>query len=126
MIVLINNIGKANIIYQSLTKYKRVTRSVLTTELYGIAYSFNITAAIKLTINKILFIITPLILYTDLKLLFNYLVRLSTIQEKCLMINIICLHQAYKRREIAKIKWINSNTNPANVIIKGKACNTLT
>ena len=56
------------------------------------AHSFNITAAIKLTINKILFIITPLILYTDLKSLFNYLVRLSTIQKKCLIIDIMYIH----------------------------------
>ena len=43
------------------------------------AHGFDITVAIKLTIDKILFIITLLILYTDLKLLFNYLVRLGTI-----------------------------------------------
>ena len=67
-------------------------RSVLAIKLYGIAHGFNIITAIKSTINKMLFIITPLILYTDLKSLFNYLVRLSTTQEKCLMINIICLH----------------------------------
>ena len=73
-------------------------------ELYGIAHSFDITAVIKLTINKMLSIITLLILYTDLKSLFNYLVRLNTIQEKCLIIDIIYLHQAYKRREIIKIK----------------------
>ena len=42
------------------------------------AHGFNITAVIKLTINKMLFIIILLILYTDLKLLFNYLVRLNT------------------------------------------------
>ena len=79
MIILIDTIGKANIIYWSLTKCKRVIRSVLAVKLYGIAYGFNIVVAIKLTINKILSIITLLILYTDLKLLFNYLVRLSTI-----------------------------------------------
>ena len=73
-----------------------------------------------------LFITIPLILCTDLKLLFNYLVRLSTTQEKYLIIDIICLHQAYKRREIIKIKWINGNTNPINIIIKSKAYNALT
>ena len=87
------------------------------------AYSFNIIAAIKLIINKMLFIITLLILYTNLKLLFNYLVRLNTTQEKHLIINIICLYQVYKRREIAKIKWINGNANSANAITKGKAYN---
>ena len=90
------------------------------------AHGFNIAAAIKLIINKMLSIMILLILYTNLKSLFNYLVRLSTTQEKCLMINIIYLHQAYKRREIVKIKWINNNTNPTNTIIKGKACNSLT
>ena len=79
MIILIDIIGKANIIHWSLTKYKRVTRSVLAVKLYKIAYGFNITVAIKSTINKMLSITTPLILYTDLKSLFNYLVKLSTI-----------------------------------------------
>ena len=62
------------------------------------AHGFNIATTIKLTIDEILFIITPLLFYTDLKSLFNYLVRLSTTQEKCLMINIKYLYQAYKRR----------------------------
>ena len=78
MIVLIEAIGKANIIYWSLIKYKRVIKSVLAIKLYKIAHSFNITAAIKLIIDKMLSITTPLILCTDLKLLFNYLVRLGT------------------------------------------------
>ena len=79
IIVLIDAIKKANIIYWLLIKYKRFIKSVLAAELYRIAYSFNIAAVIKSTINKMLFIITPLIFYTDLKSLFNYLVRLSTI-----------------------------------------------
>ena len=68
------------------------------------AHSFDIIAAIKSTIDKMLFIIIPLILYTNLKSLFNYLVRLGTTQEKHLMIDIIYLHQAYEKRKIAKIK----------------------
>jgi hypothetical protein len=43
------------------------------------AHGFNITAIIKLTIDKMLFIIILLIFYTNLKSLFNYLVRLGTI-----------------------------------------------
>ena len=92
MIVLIDAIGKANIIYWSLTKCKRVIRSVLAVELYRMAHGFDIAAAIKLTIDKMLSIIILLILYTDLKSLFNYLVRFSTTQKKRLIINIICLH----------------------------------
>jgi hypothetical protein len=43
-------------------------------------------------------------------------------QEKRLIINIMCLWQAYKQRLITNVKWINRETNPANVITKGKAC----
>jgi hypothetical protein len=126
IIVLIDNTGKANIIYWLLIKCKRVTKSTLAIELYKIAYGFDSTAAIKSTINKILFITTPLILYTDLKSLINYLVRLSNTNKKRLMIDIMYLCQAYKRREIAEIKWINSNTNSVDIIMKSKACNALT
>ena len=32
----------------------------------------------------------------------------------------MCLHQLYKRREIAKVKWINGDSNPINTITKSK------
>ena len=37
----------------------------------------------------------------------------------------MCLRQLYKHKEIAKIKWIEENTNLANSITKLKAYNTL-
>jgi hypothetical protein len=43
------------------------------------AYGFNIGAAIKLTIEQLLQIKLPLILCTDLKLLYKYLIKLGTI-----------------------------------------------
>ena len=32
----------------------------------------------------------------------------------------MCLCQAYKRKQIIKVKWINRDTNPIDAIIKGK------
>ena len=51
ILVLADIINKANIIYWSLIKYKRVTKSVLALELYAMAHRFNISAVIKLTIE---------------------------------------------------------------------------
>ena len=62
----------------------------------------------------------PLVLYTDLKSLYNCLVKLGTTQEKRLMVNLMCLYQAYKRREITKVKWISSGDNPVDAITKAK------
>ena len=47
--------------------------------------------AIKSTINLVLEINLPLILCTNSKLLYKCLVKLSIMQEKRLIINIICL-----------------------------------
>ena len=38
------------------------------------------------------------------------------------MVDLMCLRQLYERREIAKIKWIDGDSNPANAMTKSKAC----
>lgn len=54
-------------------------------------YEFDIEAMLKLTMKCILERFVPIILYTNSKLLYDYLVKLGTIQEKCLMVDLIYL-----------------------------------
>jgi hypothetical protein len=54
-------------------------------------YSFDIRALVKFIINKVLEIDLPLVFCTNSKLLYEYLVKLGTTQEKRLIIDIICL-----------------------------------
>ena len=56
------------------------------------AYGFNIGALIKSTINKTFSISLLLILCTNLKSLYNYLVKLGITAKKRLIINVICLY----------------------------------
>ena len=117
--------GRANILHWSSIKCKRVTRSVLASELYAMAHGFDIGASLKTTIDKALNINLPLVLCTDSKSLYDCLVKLGTTQEKRLMIDIICLRQAYKRREITEVKWIKGDSNPADSMTKNKPSNAL-
>ena len=94
---------------------------MLASELYGLAHGFDIGATIKSTIQNILQLEQlPLVLCTDSKSLYDCLVKLGTIQEKRLMVDLMCLRQAYERREIIEIKWINGGSNPADAITKLK------
>ena len=104
VIILANATKKANVIYWSSVKCKRVIRSVLASELYGMTHGFDISVALKSTIDNILHIDLPLILCTNSKSLYDCLVRLGTIQEKRLMIDVMCLRQAYERRLITEVR----------------------
>jgi hypothetical protein len=90
-------------------------------------HGFDIRALVKSTIDKVLKIDLPLVLCTNSKSLYKCLVKLGTTQEKRLIIDIMCLRQAYKRKEIAKVKWIKGNSNPANAMTKSntKSSNAL-
>ena len=89
------------------------------------AHGFDMGASVKSTVDKALQIDLPLVVCTDSKSLYECLVKLGTTQEKRLMIDVMCLHQAYERREIAEVKWIKGNSNPADAITKAKPSNTL-
>jgi hypothetical protein len=66
-----------------------------------------------------------LVLCIYFKSLYKCLIKLGSTQEKRLMVDLMCLYQLYKRRMIIKIKWINSNLNPTDAIMKVNAYNVL-
>lgn len=120
LLVLADGNGRANILHWSSVKCKRVTRSVLASELYGMAHGFDMGASVKITLCKMLGQEVPLVLCTDSKSLYDCLVKLGTTQEKRLMIDVMCLRQAYERREITEVRWIKGSTNPADSMAKVK------
>ena len=41
------------------------------------------------------------------------------------MVDLMCLCQAYERREITEVKWINGGNNPADAMTKARPCQAL-
>ena len=75
---------------------KRAIRNILAVELYRMAHGFDIEVVIKATLEMILGAAIPLILCTDSKFLFKYLVKLDTTKEKRLIVDVISLRQLYE------------------------------
>lgn len=129
VICLMDSQDRANILHWSSIKCKRVTRSVLASELYAMAHGFDMGAVIKTTIEAMNILPNqtplPLVICTDSKSLYDCLVKLGTTAEKRLMIDIMCLRQSYERREIAEVKWIEGECNPADAMTKSKPCAAL-
>ena len=84
-----------------------------------------INIIIKIITRELRFLQTPIIVYTNLYLLYKYLVKLSITKEKRLIINIMALCQLYKRTEIIEIQQIDGKDNPINTIIKSTPNKTL-
>jgi hypothetical protein len=126
VICLIDNVH-TNLIHWSLIKCKCVIRSVLAAKLYAMINDFDVEAIIKSIIEHILNLKNSLslILLTDSKSFYDCLVKLNTIAEKKLMIDLMCLRQLYEKRKIAEIRWIDENINSADAMTKSKFCNAL-
>jgi hypothetical protein len=77
-------------------------------EIYSIIKGVDIAIVINITIKIIIkqlgFSQTLIVVYTNLYLLYKYLIKLSITQEKRLIINIMALWQLYERKEITEIQ----------------------
>ena len=86
------------------------------------ANSVDIGFAINATVNMIMKQINlspiPLVVYTDSYSLYECIVKLGTTREKRLMIDIMALREMYERRELVDMRWISSNSNPADAMTK--------
>jgi hypothetical protein len=113
---------KGNLINTSSTKYKRITWSSLTSKICRIIDNLDliyiIAATLKIITDQRNLPEIPIILYTDSKSLYKYVMKLRITKEKHLIINIIAIRQTYKKKELFKICYINKQDNPINTITK--------
>jgi hypothetical protein len=118
-----------NLIHYSSTKSKRITRSVLASEVYGMVAGVDMAYAISTTLRQITnrLGIPPVqtVVCTDSYSLYECLVKLGTTKEKRLMIDIMALRQSYERRELHEIRWIHGDDNPADALTKASPNKTL-
>ncbi|KAI1667266.1 hypothetical protein L13192_07975 [Pyrenophora tritici-repentis] len=116
---------RGNIIHWSSLKCKRITRSVLASEIYAMAYGVDIAIAIRSTLNIIIDRLSlphvPIVVCTDSLSLYECLVKLGTTKEKRLMIDIMAIREGYERGDLTDIRWIDGRDNPADAMTKATA-----
>jgi len=123
--VLMDSSGTANIVHYGSIKSKRVTRSALAAELYGMVYGFDQSFVILRAIEQFLGREIKLQIFTDSLSLFDSLTNLNTTTEKRLLIDLSMLRESYEKREIADVFWIGGDENPADGLTKKTPCKAL-
>jgi hypothetical protein len=95
---------------------------MLASKVYAMAYGVNIAIAIGTTITKIANCLNVakvlIIVCTNFFFLYECLMKLGTIKEKRLIIDIMVMRQIYEYQKIYDIRWINGENNSADAMIK--------
>jgi hypothetical protein len=125
VIALADSSNNCNLLHWSSVKCRRITRSVIASELYAMGHGFDCACVLKHTLDNMLNVAVPIVIYIDSFSLYECLVKLGTTNEKRLMIDLMAIRQAYERREIAEIVWIKGNHNPADSMTKHNGNNAL-
>jgi hypothetical protein len=111
-----------NIVHFSNIKSKRIIYSILASEVYNMVISIIIAYTIASMLQIITIYLNLLYISTTVctnsYLLYKYLMKLKTIKEKWLMINIIVLYQSYEYHKLHEVYWIHGDDNLTNALIK--------
>jgi hypothetical protein len=114
-----------NLIHWISIKAKRVTKSVLASEILamsdGVDKAYAIITTLKRITDQLKLPAIQMVVCTDSYSLYECLVKLGSTKEKRLMIDIMSLRQSYERREILEIRWINGQDNPADAMTKANS-----
>ena len=84
----------------------------------GIDIAIVIRITLKMITDRLKFPTIPIIIYTNSYSLYKCLVKLNTTKKKRLIIDIMVFWQSYERQKLFKIRWINGQDNPADVMTK--------
>ena len=84
----------------------------------GVDIVLTMNSTISMIVRQLDIPLPPIIIYTDSYSLYECLVKLRTIKEKRLIIDIIALRQSYEKRELTEVRWINRQDNPADIMTK--------
>ncbi len=113
---------QGNIIYWISTRCKRVIRNVFVSELYGMTTGFDNGIVLNITFVQIINIFgivqIPIMICSDSRSLYDYLVKFGNTTEKRLMIDIMSFWESYERQEILEFRWIDGWDNPVDTSIK--------
>jgi hypothetical protein len=108
----------ANIVHYGIAKCKRVTRSVMASELHGLVLRFDNAYFVKTMISELLNGDVPIDAFIDSKTVFDTIVKLGTTTEKRLLIDAAALQESHLKGELRSLFWIPSAENCADALTK--------
>jgi hypothetical protein len=108
--------------FWSSHKSRRVTRSVLGSEISALADDFDMAYALKHDTERIIKQNVPIVILANNLSLFDVITKATTTAEKRLMIDLCVIKQTQERAEVDANGFVRSEYNPADVLTKITRC----
>ena len=118
LVTLMDKKGRTNVIHYASVKSRRISRSVLSSELYAMVVGFDVGSTMNATLRDIFSRRIPMHLYTDSRCLYDSVTGIAATAEKRLLIDLGLLRESFELREIENVFWIPSAQNPADGLTK--------
>lgn len=118
IVAMVDGTGRANIIHFASNRCRRVTRSVMASEIHALVIGFDNAFALNHLAQEVLNRKIILDAYVDSRTLFDVIARDGRTSEKRLQIDIHALRQSYSQGELQQLGWIPSELNPADALSK--------
>jgi hypothetical protein len=123
VIAIVDADNRATVVAYGSRKGRRVTRSVLVSELFALVEGFDTAAAIAYQLSEILSINVPVWVAVDSRTLFTVVTRMGHVSEKRFMVDVAELRDQYVQDKL-KVFWIPSSDNCADPLTKARASTT--
>jgi hypothetical protein len=85
---------------------------------YGVDIAVAIRTIVDKIINRLRLPKAFVVVCTNSLFLYKCFIKLETIKEKRLIIDIMVLRQIYERQKVFDVRWINDDDNPADATTK--------
>lgn len=121
IVVLKDKYDKTCIVHYGSWKCRRVTRSVLGSEIYAFSHGMDFVLALSQDLGHIMSRKIDTVMFTDSKSLFDTITKLSTISEKRMLIDVAAIRESYASGELTNVAHILSRHNIANPFTKNNA-----
>ena len=118
VIFLADGENRCSPLHWSSHKAKRVTRSVLGSEVLVFSDAFDMFYAINHDLQSLLKQEVPLVMITDSLSLFDIITKCTQTAGKRLLIDLNIATQTYKQREVEMIGFVRTEHNPADGLTK--------
>lgn len=118
VILLADEHGNANVIHYASSRCRRVTRSVMASELHNLTCGFDNAFVIQDLMMALTGHRHPIEAFIDSKTVFEIIAKQGRTMEKRLQIDVSALRESYSKGELARLAWIPGLSNPADALTK--------